>query len=194
MISDVFVSSYVHFHSLYCPLCTIITIICLIMGMRINVWSHLTIIRIRWVSYVSHLSWLFTIIEGFQHTGIWTTLWQYEVVVEDTRLSVCLSIVLWANNFRSIILKILHESGLSIIHNILRWLMLLLLFWIVESWCCSIWSSAETTLIHLILFVHEYNTVILLVIIASFEASIYSSSNWSSTIWKLTSCLFIWLV
>lgn len=70
-------SSYVHFHSLYGPLCTIIAIaiICLIMGMRINVVSLSTSIRVTLVDHITHLSWLFTIIERFQHAGIWTTLW-----------------------------------------------------------------------------------------------------------------------
>ena len=157
LFSDWFMmSSYMHFHSLYCPLCTIITIICLIVRMRINVVGHSTLIRVAsLVGYVTHLSWLFTIIESFQHTSIWTALWQYEVVLEYAILSVSsLSTVDWANNFWSILINVLHESGLSIIHDILRWLLLLLLVWIVESWCSSIRSRAKTTLIHLILFVH----------------------------------------
>ena len=70
----------------------------------------------------------------------------------------------------------------------------MLLVWVVESWCSSVWSSAETTLIHLILFVHEYYTVILLMAISSFKAAIDGTSNWPSSVWELTSCLFVWLV
>ena len=87
----------------------------------------------------------------------------------------------------------MHEPCLSIIHNILWWL-LLLLIWIVKSWCSCVRSSAEITLIHLILFVHQYYTVILLVTIACFETSINSSYDRTSTVWELTSCLFIRLI
>ena len=187
--------SYMHFHSLYCSLCTIITIICLIMTMLINVVLILTTIRTL-VGNMSHLSWLFTIIECLQHACIWTSLWQYEVVLEDTILSISLSTIDWANYFWSIILQVLHESGLSIIHSILRWMMTVLLVWIVESRCCCVRSGAEITLIHLILFVHQDYTVILLMslTVTSFEAAINSTSDWASSIRELSSCLFIWLV
>jgi hypothetical protein len=187
-------SSYMHFHSLYRPLCTIITIICLVMTMLVNVVLILTTIR-SLVGNMSHLSWLFTIIECLQHSCIWTSLWQYEVVLEDTILSICLSTVDWANYFWSIILQVLHESGLSIIHSILRWMMLLLVG-VVESWSCCIRSGAEIALIHLILFVHQDYTIILLMTLAvtSFKTSINSTSNWSSSIRELSSCLFVWLV
>lgn len=105
LFSDfVIMSSYVHFHSLYCPLCTIITIICLIMRMGINVARHLIRIRVGRIGYVTHLSWLFTIIECFQHTSIWTSLWQYEIVLEYAILTTNLSTIDWANYFWSIIL------------------------------------------------------------------------------------------
>jgi len=185
-------SSYMHFHSLYSPFRTIITIICLVVTMWINIAIDLTTTRSSGVGYVSHLSWLFTIIECFHHTSIWTTFRQNKVVIEYAILG-SLRTILITNYFRSIILKILHESGLGVIHLILRWL-LLLLVWVVESWCSSIRSGAETTLIHLILFVHEYYTVILLMAISSFKASIDGTSNWSSSIWELTSGLFVWLV
>ena len=147
----VIISSYMHFHSLYCPFCTIITIICLVLRMLINVGRHV-IISLLSACYVTHLCWLFTIIECFQHTSIWTTFREYEVVLEYTILTSNLRAIDWTNYFWSIILKILHESCLGIVHDILRWL--LLLVWIVESWCSSIWTGTETTLIHLILFIH----------------------------------------
>ena len=196
------IGSYMHFHSLNCPLCTIITIICLIMRMWIYVGWHILSMSICWrcsTGYVSHLSWLFTIIECLQHTGIWTTLRKYEIVLENAVLTTITRLVCtidWANYFWSIILQILHESRLlSIVHDILRWL-LLSLVWVVESWCSSIWTGAETTLIHLILFVHKYYTVILLVTlwIACFKACINCTSNWTSAIRELTSSLFVWLV
>jgi hypothetical protein len=193
----VFMCSYMHFHSLYCSLCTIITIICLVMTMLINIVLILTTI---WtlVGNMSHLSWLFTIIECLQHASIWTSLRQYEVVLEDTIsiLSLGLSTIDWANYFWSIILQVLHESGLSVIHSILRWMMTVLLVGVVESWCSCVRSGAEITLIHLILFVHQYYAVILLMslTVSSFEAAINSTSNWASSVWELTSCLFIWLV
>ena len=188
--------SYVHFHSLYCPLCTIITIICLIMWMWINVSRHMITIRLsRSIGYVSHLSWLFTIIECFQHASIWASLWEYEVVLEYAVLSSNLSTIDWANYFGSIILKVLHKSGLGVVHDILRRLLLLLLIWIIESRCSGVWSGAETTLIHLVLFIHKDYTVILLVTwIACFKASIHCTSNWASAIWELTSRLFVRLV
>jgi len=97
----VIMSSYMHFHSLYCPLCTIITIICLVIRMLINIGWHLTIgPRV----HASHLSWLFTIIECFQHTSIWASLWQYKVVLEYPILSIVLSTIDWADYLWSIIL------------------------------------------------------------------------------------------
>ena len=162
--------------------------------MCINVWGHVVwIISCTTVCYVTHLSWLFTIIESFQHSSIGASLWKYEVVLEYAVLAANLSTIDWANYFWSIILKILHESGLGVVHDILRRLSLLV--WVVESWCSGVGSSAEATLIHLILFIHKNYTVILLVTrIGCLKATVYCTSNRASTIRELTSSLFIRLV
>ena len=89
-------------------------------------------------------------------------------------------------------LHVLHKSCTSIVH-ILRWLMLFV--GIVEAWCCGIRTSTETALVHLVLvFVHQHYAVILLLIVASFKASINGSSNRATSIWELASLLFVWLI
>ena len=140
-----------HFRSLYGALGTIITIICLIMRVGISVLRHTRTLLL--VCYVSHLSWLFTIIKSFEHSSIGTSFRKYEVILEDTVLSLTnLSTIDWSNNFWSIILEVLHETSLSIVHDILR--RILLFVWVVESWCSSVWSSTKVRLIHLVLLVH----------------------------------------
>jgi hypothetical protein len=62
------------------------------------------------------------------------------------------------NYFWTIILNVLHESGTSIIHVLWR---MLLLIWIVESGSSCVGSSAETALVHLILFINQHYTVVL---------------------------------
>ena len=187
--------SYVHFHSLYGSLGTIIAIICLIMRMRINVLGHMVRTRSSLlVSHISHLSWLFTIIKSFEHSSIGTTFRKYKVILEDAVLSLTnLGTIDWSNDFGSIILEVLHETSLSIVHYVLR--RILLFVWIIESWCSCVWSSAKVWLVHLVLLIHQYYTVILLVTwVAAFKASINCTSNGSSTIRKLTSCLLVWFV
>ena len=184
--------SYVHFHSLYGSLGTIITIICLIMRVGINVLWHTGSSLL--VCYISHLSWLFTIIKSFEHSSIRASFRKYEVVLENAILSLTnLGTIDWTNDLWSIILKVLHETSLSIVHDILR--RILLFIWVVESWCSSVWSGAKVWLVHLILFVHQNYAVILLVTwIATFETTINCSSNWATTIWELASSLLIRLV
>jgi len=182
--------SYMHFHPLYCPLCTIITIICLIMTMLIKIILHLTSRSL--IGYIPHLCWLFTIIECLQHACVWTTFSLQEVVLEYTILSISLRTIHWANYFWAIILDILHESSLCIIHRILWWMLLFVR--IVKSRSSCVWSSAETALVHLILFILQHYTVVLLMTITCFKWSINSSGYWSTTIRELSSCLFVWLI
>ena len=58
------------------------------------------------VCYISHLGWLFTIIECLKHTSIRASFWKYEIVLEDSILATTtnLSTVDGANYFWSIIL------------------------------------------------------------------------------------------
>ena len=184
--------SYVHFHSLYGSLGTIITIIRLVMRVGINVLRHTRSCLL--VCYVSHLSWLFTIIKSFEHSSIGTSFGKYEVVLENAILSLTnLGTIDWTNDLWSIILKVLHETSLSIVHDILR--RILLFIWVVESWCSCVWSGAKVWLVHLILFVHQNYAVILLVTwVTTFETTINSSSNGATTVWELTSGLLIRLV
>ena len=49
---------------------------------------------------------------------------------------------------------------------------MLLLVRVVESRGSGVWSSAETALVHLILFIHQHYTVVLLMAVASLKRAI----------------------
>jgi hypothetical protein len=83
---------------------------------------------------------LLAIIERLQHPCVGTSFWQQKVVLEN---SVILSRGLIVELSWSIILKVLHEPGLCLVHNIIvMWCALLR--GIVKPGCCSIGARTES--------------------------------------------------
>ena len=71
---------------------------------------------------------------------------------------------------------------------------MLLLVWVVEARRSGVGPSAETALVHLILFIHQHYTVVLLMTVPSLKRPIYGPSYRAASIREFTSCLFVWFV
>jgi len=84
---------------------------------------------------------LFAIIECLHHaSGVWTRLWQQEVVLEDADASIVGRSVTSADHLRPIVLQVLHEARLvRLAHEVVLGVMagrratLTMLRWIEEA-------------------------------------------------------------
>ena len=90
-----------HFHTLNSFSCTVITIVLMIC------------VNISWYLCILAGCRLLRIVECLKHASVWTSFGQYKVVLIYATLSLASPLV-------TVCLNILHESGLSIIHHILR--------------------------------------------------------------------------
>ena len=90
---------------------------------------------------------LFAIIEGLQHARVGTSFGQQEVVLENASTG----LLLWGSLsefWRSVILQVLHETGLSFVHNII--VMRSALFrWVVEPRGSCVRVGAEAAVVQI---------------------------------------------
>ena len=147
-------SSYVHLHSLDRALRTVRTVV----RMMVDVGWHAAHASRRWPSGAAH-PWrrLLAIIERLDHAAcVGTCLGQQEVVLEYTVVIVVLTTAdasiqhLW-----SVILQILHESRLSVIHQIVLVWRSSSILRIVESGGRCIWIRAKIVYVEVLVDAHE---------------------------------------
>ena len=114
---------------------------------------------------------MFAIIECLHHaSGVWTCLWQQEVVLEDADASIASRSVTSAHHLRPVVLQVLHEARLvCLTHEVVLSVMarrratLTMLCWVEETGAGGVWIRGKVRHVsHLaILAAHRHKAGIL---------------------------------